>query len=127
MERARFIKLVEEALDALPRKFHDRVQNVALVVQDVPPGQVSRNRLRDAKSASNAPEEKLLMGVFEGTPATQRSVWDAPPGPHRIVLYQKNIEAVCDTEDEIREEVRLTVLHELGHYFGLSEDQLKDV
>ncbi len=116
MERARFIKLVEEALEALPRKFRDRVQNVAVVVQDFPPSQ-----------PRHAPEEKLLMGVFEGTPATQRSVWDAPSGPHRILLYQKNIEAVCETEDEIREEVCLTVLHELGHYFGMTEDQLEDV
>jgi predicted Zn-dependent protease with MMP-like domain len=54
-------------------------------------------------------------------------VFDLPAGPDRIVLYQKNIEAVCSNEDEIRKEIRLTVLHELGHYFGMTEAQLEDV
>ena len=50
-----------------------------------------------------------------------------PTGPDYIVLYQKNIEAVCTSEAEVREQIRLTVIHELGHYFGMTEDQLKDV
>ena len=54
-------------------------------------------------------------------------MFDVPSGPDRIVLYQKNIEAVCSNEDEIRQEVRLTVIHELGHYFGMTEAQLGDV
>jgi predicted Zn-dependent protease with MMP-like domain len=60
-------------------------------------------------------------------PTTQKSVFDLAVGPERIVLYQRNIEAICSSEAEIRHEVRQTVLHELGHYFGMSEDQLKDV
>ena len=114
MQRTRFNRLVEEALDALPAKFRRKMDNVAVVVEDAPAQEP--DTLQD-----------LRMGVFEGVPATERSVWDAPAGPARIVLYQKNIEAVCETEDEIREEVRLTVLHELGHYFGMTEDQLEDV
>jgi predicted Zn-dependent protease with MMP-like domain len=54
-------------------------------------------------------------------------VFQVPIGPDRVVLYQKNIEAVCRTDAEIREQVRLTVIHELGHYFGLDEDQLRHV
>jgi len=50
-----------------------------------------------------------------------------PSGPDHIVLYQKNIEAVCSSEAEVRQQIRLTVIHELGHYFGLDEEQLKDV
>jgi predicted Zn-dependent protease with MMP-like domain len=69
----------------------------------------------------------LVLGVFEGVPSTQKSVFDLPRSPNRIVLYQKNIEAICSSEAEIRREVRQTVLHELGHYFGMSEAQLKDV
>ena len=69
----------------------------------------------------------LLMGIFQGVPVTQKSVFDLSPGPNRIVLYQKNIEAVCRSEAEVRYEVRQTVLHELGHYFGMNESQLKDV
>jgi predicted Zn-dependent protease with MMP-like domain len=60
-------------------------------------------------------------------PATHKSVSDLCGGPNGIILYQRNIEAVCSNEAEIRHEVRQTVLHELGHYFGMNESQLKDV
>ena len=70
---------------------------------------------------------RLVLGVFEGVPSTRKSVFDLTCGPNRIVLYQKNIEAVCSNEAEIRHEVRQTVLHEMGHYFGMSEAELKDV
>lgn len=116
MQRARFNRLVQQALDSLPAQFRRRIENVAVVVEDLPPGQ-----------AAHAGEDNLVMGVFEGVAATERSVWAAPPGPSRIVLYQKNIEDVCASDDEIREEIRLTVLHEFGHYFGLDENQLKDI
>ena len=71
--------------------------------------------------------EDLVLGVFEGVPTTRKSVFDLPGGPDRIVLYQKNIEAVCSNEAEIRREIHLTVVHELGHYFGMTEAQLEDV
>src|ERR1022692_5145397 len=61
------------------------------------------------------------------SPATKKSVFDLPTGPAHIVLYQKNIEAVCSSEAEVRHQIRLTVIHELGHYFGMDENQLKDV
>ncbi len=54
-------------------------------------------------------------------------MFDLPSGPDHIVLYQKNIEAVCSSEAEVRRQIRLTVIHELGHYFGLDEEHLKDV
>ncbi|MGB0110545.1 MAG: metallopeptidase family protein, partial [Terriglobales bacterium] len=56
-----------------------------------------------------------------------KRAFDLPAGPDHIVLYQKNIEAVCVSEAEVREQIRLTVIHELGHYFGMDENQLKDV
>jgi predicted Zn-dependent protease with MMP-like domain len=67
------------------------------------------------------------LGIFHGVPTTRKSVFDLPRGPDHIVLYQKNIEAVCSTEAEAREQIRRTVIHELGHYFGMDENQLKDV
>ena len=60
-------------------------------------------------------------------PTTKKSIFALPTGPDYIVLYQKNIEAVCSSEAEVREQIRLTVIHELGHYFGMDETQLKDV
>ncbi len=125
MTRARFNQLVEETLQRLPERFASRLRNVAIVVEDYPPTRARGER--QAVGPSSPRDEDLLMGVFEGTPATQKSVWDTAAGPDRVVLYQKNIESVCESEDEIREEVRLTLLHELGHYFGMTEDQLEDV
>jgi predicted Zn-dependent protease with MMP-like domain len=120
MERDRFVRLVEHVMDSLPAKFQERIQNLAVLVEDRPPHSMMRKRPGDRRSG-------LVLGVFQGVPATQRSVFDLPHGPDRIVLYQKNIEAVCSSDAEIRHEVRQTVLHELGHYFGLDEEQLKDV
>jgi predicted Zn-dependent protease with MMP-like domain len=72
-------------------------------------------------------QRRLLLGVFHGVPTTKKSIFDLPSGPDHIVLYQKNIEAVCSSGAEVRKQIRLTVIHELGHYFGLDEEQLKDV
>jgi len=122
MKREPFLELVREALDGLPGKFRGRMENLAVVVEDEPP------EGRDS--------EDLLLGVFEGTPRTEHSFFDVDAGPARIVLFQKNIEAYArdaagadgrPVEAVIREEVRLTVLHELGHYFGLDEDALEGV
>ena len=122
MRREPFRELVREAVDSLPPKFRRHIQNVAVVVEDHTPEERDPNH--------------LLMGVFEGTPRTEQSFFGAGTGPNRVVLYQKNIEARAEdvaaeegrsVEEIIREEVRLTVLHEFGHYFGLDEEALKDV
>ena len=70
---------------------------------------------------------RLILGISDGVPATHKSVFDLCSGPNRIILYQRNIEAVCSNEAEISHEVSQTVHHELGHYFGMNESQLKDV
>ena len=124
MNRSEFRHLVADALDSLPEEFLSRMQNIAVTVEDVPREQ--RERERKPAPRSGRPR-RLLMGVFVGTPATSRSVFNLPGGPARIVLYQKNIEAVCHSDAEVRREVRLTVIHEVGHYFGMSEEQLRHV
>lgn len=126
MTRERFRELVAEALDSLPKEFRRKIKNVAVLVEDFPANQPSHSRPGRPHSMPEAPR-KLLLGLFVGTPLTQKSVFDLPHGPDHVVLYQKNIEAVCRTDAEIREQVRLTVMHELGHYFGMTEDQLRDV
>ena len=124
MTRSEFRHLVADALDSLPPEFLARMENVAVMVEDVPREQ--RERERKPAPRSERPR-RLLLGVFAGTPATNRSVFALPDGPARIVLYQKNIEAVCHSDAEIRRQVRLTVIHEVGHYFGMSEEQLRHV
>ena len=118
MKREHFVKVVEETLDSLPQEFRSRIRNVAVLVEDVPPHQPSPRSGRPTR---------LLLGLFHGVPTTKKSIFALPTGPDHIVLYQKNIEAVCSSEAEVRKQIRLTVIHELGHYFGMDENQLKDV
>ena len=112
MERARFERLVEDALERLPEVFRKKLANVAIIVEDSPPAGSSR--------------DGLLLGLFHGVPLTEKSVFYAAP-PDRVYLYQNNIEAICESDEEIRREVRATLLHELGHFFGLSEGELHDI
>src|SRR3954454_8379901 len=109
MEREEFTKVVEEVLDWLPKEFGKRIRNVAVLVEDFPPGQTSRS----------SHGGKLQLGLFQGVPMTKKSVFGLSSGPDHVVLYQKNIEAVCSTEEELRQQIRLTVMHEFGHYFGM--------
>ena len=113
MDRARFEQLVEQALRELPARYRELLENIVIVVEDRPRGR-----------PQPGPDEELLMGEFVGVPRTEKSVWEPGP-PDQVFLYQKNIEAVCEGEEEIRDEVRVTLLHELGHYFGLEEDELE--
>ena len=118
MRREEFVKVAEEALDSLPEEFRSRIQNVTILVEDFPSHQ---------KSPQRGQQRQLLLGIFHGVPATKKSVFDLSMGPAHIVLYQKNIEAVCSNEAEVRHQIRQTLIHELGHYFGMTEEQLRDV
>jgi predicted Zn-dependent protease with MMP-like domain len=110
MERSKFEALVAQALHSLPRTFRDKLTNVAIIVEDFPPKELE--------------SEGLLLGLFHGIPRKEKSVFSSSP-PDRIFLYQQNIEAVCASEEEVRRQVRATLLHEVGHYFGLREDELR--
>jgi|SRR5208337_4111620 len=112
MERRKFEALVAQALHGLPEAFREKLTNVAIIVEDLPP--------------EGARSKGLLLGLFHGIPRTEKSVFSSSP-PDRIFLYQRNIEAVCANEAEVRRQIRATLLHEVGHYFGLSEDELRGV
>jgi predicted Zn-dependent protease with MMP-like domain len=105
LEREAFAKVMQEVLDSLPEEFRRRIRNVAVLVEDHPPGQASSRKPR-----------KLLLRLFHGVPMTKKSVFDLPTGLDYVVLYRKNIEAVCSTEAEIRDQIRRTVTlwHEGG-------------
>jgi predicted Zn-dependent protease with MMP-like domain len=109
MKREDFVKVAEDALDSLPEEFRSRIHNVAILVEDFPPNQLPPRPGHQAR---------LLLGVFHGVPATKKSFFDVSSGPAHIVLYQKNIEAVCPSEREVRHQIRQTLMHELGRYFG---------
>jgi predicted Zn-dependent protease with MMP-like domain len=119
MKREEFNQAVAEALDSLPGEFRRRIENVAVLVEDLPPEPIP--------SEPGQPR-RILLGLFHGIPRTQKSFFQGPIGsPDYVVLYQKNIESVCSSEAEVREQIRRTVIHEMGHYFGMSEEQLSGV
>src|SRR6202035_2518123 len=101
MKREHFVKVVEEALDLLPQEVRSRIKNVAILVEDFPPNQ---------SPPQPGQQRRLLLGIFHGVPATKKSVFDLPTGPAHIVLYQKNIEAVCSSEAEVRHQIRQTLM-----------------
>jgi predicted Zn-dependent protease with MMP-like domain len=74
--------------------------------------------MRDQPSSQPGQRRQLLLGLFHGVPTNKKSIIDRPTRPDHIVLYQKNIETVCPSEAEVREQIRLTVMHESGHYSG---------
>ncbi|MCC6502922.1 MAG: metallopeptidase family protein [Deltaproteobacteria bacterium] len=117
VKEADFKALAASVLDGLPDEFRKRMENVVVVVEDYP-------SVEDAADAGIPAEE--LLGLFHGLSRLEQE-WSGASGqlPERIVLYKRNIEAVCSTEEELVEEIRLTVLHEIGHYFGLSEEEIE--
>lgn len=118
VKEADFRVLAAHALDDLPDEFSKRMENVVVVVEDYPSAE-------DAASAGVSREE--LLGLFHGVSRLEQEWYSGAPNqlPERIVLYKRNIENVCSTKEELIEEIRLTVLHEIGHYFGLSEEDLE--
>jgi predicted Zn-dependent protease with MMP-like domain len=105
--REEFERLVEKALVTLPEEFQGYLENVVVVIIDEPP--------------DDMPE---VMGLYEGVPLVERSTGDTIP-PDSITLYRGPIERTCRTHAEMEAEVRVTVLHEIGHFFGLDEGQLE--
>jgi predicted Zn-dependent protease with MMP-like domain len=115
-ESLRFERLVERALDSLPPEFARVLENVAVVIEDEPTAE-------ELESVGLDPERDELFGLYQGVP---QSVRDSFYGelPDRVVIYRGPIERCCRTPGEIRREVRDTVVHELGHHFGLDEDEM---
>jgi predicted Zn-dependent protease with MMP-like domain len=119
MTRQEFTSLVEEALQEIPRRFRAAMQNVAVVVEDEPPPHV----LHDLEVEPG----DTLFGLYQGTPLTERGWGYGNTLPDRISIYQRPIEEACEDEDEIRDCVAETVIHEFGHYFGMSEEEIEEI
>ena len=119
MTREAFRALVEEAIDTIPRRFAREVRNLAIVVEDEP----SEELLEDLEMD----DDDLLLGLYEGTPLTQRQGYGNQL-PDRITLFQGHIEEDCEgNEDEIVVAIGETLIHELGHYFGMSEEEIMEI
>ncbi len=119
MTRERFTRLVEEALAEIPRRFRKEMKNVAVVVEDEPPAHILEEMEIEPPDS--------LFGLYQGTPLPERSWAYGNALPDRISIYQGPIEEACDDDDEIRDCVAETVIHEFGHYFGLSEEEIEEI
>ncbi len=119
MNNVRFEHLVEVALEDLPPEFASRLDNVTVMVEDfASPEQLAKVHLQD---------RHRLLGLYEGIPLTERPRVYAGALPDRITIFRIPIEEMSRTDEDIKAQVRKTVMHELGHYFGMSEERLEDV
>lgn len=117
MERAEFERLVTEALEKLPEEFRAKLSNVAIVVEDEP--------TQEQLSAARIHPKTTLLGLYEGVPQTKRSIFSFGELPDKITIFKQPIESVAPDPDHIREIVHDTVLHEVGHHFGMSEERIR--
>ena len=117
LTRAEFEGVVAEALDSLPKRFADLVENVVVTVEDEP----SAEDLEGGEDDADADTE--LLGIYRGVALTDRT-HDDPLMPDEIALFRGPINRVTSSRPKAVDEVRATLIHELGHYFGLSDDEM---
>ena len=117
VNRERFRELAERALERLPEEYRKYFMNITISVEDYP--------CREDAERLNLKRNRLL-GLYSGVPHTDKEgFFTIPyPLPDRIILYQRNIEDICSTEEELVEQIWKTLIHEVGHYFGLSEKDM---
>jgi len=114
-----FAGLVEEALRDIPGPLAESMRNLIVDIEALPDARTLKEMDID--------DPTELLGIYHGTPLTERSVEDGAHLPDRITIFQRNIEDLCDTRKEVVAEIRTTVLHEVGHLFGLDEDDLDEL
>jgi predicted Zn-dependent protease with MMP-like domain len=110
MSRERFEELVGDALDQVPEGLAALMDNVVVLVEDEPPH-----------------DDPDLLGFYDGTPLTERDTRYAGVVPDRIMIFRNPTLRMCEDEDEVVDEVRITVVHEIAHHFGIDDDRLHDL
>jgi predicted Zn-dependent protease with MMP-like domain len=112
MNRQQFEDVVKKALATLPKEITRRLENIEITVENLP----------------NKPDKKnLLLGLYHGVPLEKRGSFYGGVLPDKITLYQKNIEAISKDEKDMVDQIQRTLLHEIGHYFGMSERKLRSL
>ncbi len=105
VDEVRFEQLVGDALDSLPPALGEMMENIVVVVEDVHP-------------------EEDLLGLYEGVPLTERDDYGGMAMPDRVTVYRLPICEICDNEDELLDEIMVTVVHEVAHHFGIDDETL---
>jgi len=119
MTRAVFERHVAEALASIPRRFRDAMQNIAIVVEDEPPP--------DLLEEMEIEPPDTLFGLYQGTPLTERTASYGNVLPDRVLIFQGPHERETDDEDDLIVCIGETLIHEIGHYFGLSEEEIEEI
>ncbi len=119
MEKQEFEKLVKQGIAEIPAHIQKKMENVDIVVEDWP----SPVQLQQA----GMPKNTLLFGLYQGVPKTKRGGYYANVLPDKITLFQKVIEKNAKTPEQIKEQVKRTVWHEIAHHFGFNEKEVRDL
>ena len=119
MDRARFDALVADALASIPRRFRDAMQNISVAVEPEP----SPDLLREMEI--EPPD--TLFGLYQGIPLTERQWSHGNTLPDRILIFQGPHEREAEDEDDLVVSIGETLIHEIGHYFGLSEEEIEEI
>jgi predicted Zn-dependent protease with MMP-like domain len=114
----RFEALVREAIDELPEEFARALDNVAIVIEDEPSPALLRALGLD-------PRRDTLFGLYQGVPLNQRSVTSPGALPDKISIYSRPLRRACRSPARLRREVRTTLIHEIGHFFGMRDDEIE--
>jgi predicted Zn-dependent protease with MMP-like domain/uncharacterized protein (DUF983 family) len=112
-----FDQFVVDAINELPVGLKDRLSNVSIVVEDKP----SKYVLEKLRLLSDT----ALLGLFQGVPLSKKSVWQSGTMPERIILFQKNIEKLCNSDNEIKQRIKEVVRHEIAHFVGFTEEEIR--
>lgn len=119
ISRREFEDAVERALEMIPAMFRAQLNNMTIAVEERP----SRDLLREM----DVPPDETLFGVFTGVPLPERSVTEPPLYPDVILIFREPLMDACQSREELEEEIAVTVVHELAHYLGLSEERLEEL
>jgi len=119
VRRKEFEQHVAEALASITRRFRDAMKNVAIVVEDEP----SRELLEEMEIAPSG----TLLGLYQGTPLTERGWGYGNTLPDRVLIFQGPHEREAEDEDDLVVAIGETLIHEIGHYFGMSEDEIEEI
>ena len=117
MQEDKFKKWVREAIESLPVVLRKKLYNVEITVEDSPRGEIHKNK----------PLPYIILGLYQGVPLNKRGVFHTHFFPDRITIFCQQIEKLCASEEEMRELVIKTTLHEIGHYFGFNERELREM
>jgi len=113
-----FHHMMDRAIEEIPPGFKEKIENLAFISEPYP-SESDMERL-------NLKSKYSLLGLYSGVPYTHRSTWYSSVLPDRIILFQRNIESFCSNREELIEKIKEVIIHEVAHYFGMDEDEIRE-